>query len=66
VAEAESSTIVVCEARPLIHLDELGCLDLLACFREWAVHGDHQMPAAVRSVVAIRGSGRLMTAELAE
>jgi predicted nucleic acid-binding protein len=34
VAEAESPTIVVCDAGPLIHLDELGCLDLLSDFRE--------------------------------
>src|SRR5947199_2300119 len=34
VAEADSPTLVVCDAGPLIHLDELGCLDLLADFRE--------------------------------
>ena len=26
--------LVVCDAGPLIHLDELGCLDLLADFSE--------------------------------
>jgi predicted nucleic acid-binding protein len=34
VAEVKSPTVVVCDAGPLIHLDELGCLDLLADFRE--------------------------------
>jgi predicted nucleic acid-binding protein len=32
VAEAESSTPVICDAGPLIHLDELGCPDLLRDF----------------------------------
>jgi hypothetical protein len=32
VAEAESPLAVVCDAGPLIHLDELSCLDLLADF----------------------------------
>jgi hypothetical protein len=32
VAGDESPTIVVCDAGPLIHLDELGCLDLLSDF----------------------------------
>jgi predicted nucleic acid-binding protein len=34
VGEAEWPAIVICDAGPLIHLDELGCLDLLADFRE--------------------------------
>jgi predicted nucleic acid-binding protein len=34
VGEAEATRLVVCDAGPLIHLDELGCLDLLADFRE--------------------------------
>ncbi|MCX7419402.1 MAG: DNA-binding protein [Planctomycetia bacterium] len=29
-----SDIVVVCDAGPLIHLDELGCLDLLSDFRE--------------------------------
>jgi predicted nucleic acid-binding protein len=37
VAEAKSPTLVVCDAGPLIHLDELGCLDLLADFQEVVV-----------------------------
>lgn len=34
MAEVESPPVVVCDAGPLIHLDELGCLDLLCDFRE--------------------------------
>jgi predicted nucleic acid-binding protein len=34
VDEVELRPAVVCDAGPLIHLDELGCLDLLADFRE--------------------------------
>jgi predicted nucleic acid-binding protein len=34
VAASEWSAIVVCDAGPLIHLEELGCLDLLSNFRE--------------------------------
>jgi predicted nucleic acid-binding protein len=34
VAEVESPAIVVCDAGPLIHLDELGCIDLLSDFRK--------------------------------
>lgn len=34
VAEAETPSIVVCDAGPLIHLDELGCLDLLGDFKD--------------------------------
>jgi predicted nucleic acid-binding protein len=37
VAEVEPSPVVVCDAGPLIHLDELGCLDLLADFPEIVV-----------------------------
>ena len=33
-ATETSDIVVVCDAGPLIHLDELGCLDLLADFRE--------------------------------
>lgn len=31
----KQTTIAVCDAGPLIHLDELGCLGLLADFRVW-------------------------------
>jgi len=33
VAQIKSETIVICDAGPLIHLDELGCLDLLTDFQ---------------------------------
>jgi predicted nucleic acid-binding protein len=33
VAESKWSAIVICDAGPLIHLDELGCLNLLSDFR---------------------------------
>lgn len=32
--EPPSATLVVCDAGPMIHLDELGCLDLLEDFSE--------------------------------
>ena len=51
-----SSLEVVCDAGPLIHLDELGCLDLLADFRAvyvpehvWQEVGQHR-PGALISV----------------
>ena len=51
-----SSLEVVCDAGPLIHLDELGCLDLLADFRAvrvpeqvWQEVEEHR-PGALRSV----------------
>jgi predicted nucleic acid-binding protein len=34
VAESDWPPIVVCDAGPLIHLDELNCLDLLSDFRD--------------------------------
>jgi predicted nucleic acid-binding protein len=34
VADVEQPSVVVCDAGPLIHLDELGCLDLLSDFRD--------------------------------
>lgn len=30
----ETGAVIVCDAGPIIHLDELGCLDLLADFFE--------------------------------
>jgi predicted nucleic acid-binding protein len=33
MAETDSWPLVVCDAGPLIHLDEVGCLDLLADFK---------------------------------
>jgi predicted nucleic acid-binding protein len=32
VAEADPASLVICDAGPLIHLEELGCLDLLCDF----------------------------------
>ena len=37
MASHEPTTLVVCDAGPLIHLDELGCLDLLNDFDEVCV-----------------------------
>lgn len=52
-----SSLEVVCDAGPLIHLDELGCLDLLADFR--AVHVPEQVWQEVEQhrSSALRSSG---------
>jgi predicted nucleic acid-binding protein len=54
VVAAESPPVVVCDAGPLIHLDELGCLDLLVSFREilvcqavWSEVARHR-PSALR------------------
>jgi predicted nucleic acid-binding protein len=53
--EAESlARLVVCDAGPLIHLDEVGCLDLLAGFAQVLVPGvvwdevERHRPAALR------------------
>jgi predicted nucleic acid-binding protein len=46
VAEADPASLVICDAGPLIHLDELGCLDLLRDFAEV------QVPEAVWQEVA--------------
>jgi predicted nucleic acid-binding protein len=53
VAGPESPPVVVCDAGPLIHLDELGCLDLLSDFREVLV------PAEVWNEVARHRSAAL-------
>lgn len=50
--------LVVCDAGPLIHLDELGSLDLLADFAEVLV------PDAVWSEVAKHRSGALIHSEV--
>ncbi len=34
MAETDAATLVICDAGPLIHLDELGCLNLLRDFAE--------------------------------
>lgn len=52
MAESELWRIVVCDAGPLIHLDELGCLDLLNEFQEVLVppivwkEVEHDRPSA--------------------
>ncbi len=60
MAETELRTAVVCDAGPLIHLDELGCLDLLADFaavlvpdRVWAEVGHHRPSALVQADVCL-------------
>ena len=34
MAETDAASLVICDAGPLIHLDELGCLNLLRDFAE--------------------------------
>jgi predicted nucleic acid-binding protein len=46
MAETDSWPLILCDAGPLIHLDEVGCLDLLAEFQAVLV------PEQVRSEVA--------------
>jgi predicted nucleic acid-binding protein len=70
MAEREaSSRVVVCDAGPLIHLDELACLELLADFTETLVPSvvwnevEHHRPAALTNqrvpLQRIVSSGRL-------
>jgi hypothetical protein len=49
----ETATIAVCDAGPLIHLDELDSLDLLADFRVWVPDAvweevQHDRPTALQ------------------
>ena len=46
MAKIEAWPTAICDAGPLIHLDEIGCLDLLADFRALLV------PEQVRDEVA--------------
>jgi len=51
--EKNKKTIAVCDAGPLIHLDELSCLGLLADFRVWAPDAvwkevQHHRPTALQ------------------
>src|SRR5262245_30569395 len=54
VASPDLATVVVCDAGPLIHLDELDCLDLLAIYAEVCVpervwrEVRHHRPSALR------------------
>lgn len=58
MAEADSPPLVVCDAGPLIHLDELGCLDLLTDFPDVLV------PDAVWNEVARRRPSALRRREV--
>ena len=53
MARSRSAAAVVCDSGPLIHLDELGCLDLLAGFSRVVV------PGAVWAEVAVHRPGAL-------
>ena len=53
--------LVVCDAGPLIHLDELGCMDLLSDFSEvlvpetvWREVGRHRPSALTHPSVGLR------------
>lgn len=57
----QKSPLVVCDAGPLIHLDELGCLDLLADFSEvlvpeavWREVRLHRPSALINPAVALQ------------
>lgn len=58
--EGLTQVVVICDAGPLIHLDEIGCLDLLADFQ--TIYVPHQVwseverhrPAALTSSLALR------------
>jgi predicted nucleic acid-binding protein len=61
VARSDSVGLVVCDAGPLIHLDELGCLDLLSDFAAvhvpdavWQEVARHQPSALRRRKVKLR------------
>jgi hypothetical protein len=53
----EEATDIVCDTGPIIHLDELGCLDLLADFKEILLtvsvveEIEKHRPVALREVV---------------
>ena len=58
MARTNSAPPVVCDAGPLIHLDELGCLDLLADFASvlvpdvvWREVAQHRTEALAQSTV---------------
>ena len=66
MAGRESTPVVVCDAGPLIHLDELGCLDLLGDFKSvlvsdtvWREVARHQPSALRRRSVRLRRVTRL-------
>jgi hypothetical protein len=51
VAERKSATQVVCDAGPLIHLEELGCFDLLRDFAEVVVRAIRREQRTKRQVL---------------
>ena len=58
---SQPTPLVVCDAGPLIHLDEVGCLDLLADFSEvlvpeavWVEVLKHRPSALTHSAVSLR------------
>jgi predicted nucleic acid-binding protein len=58
MAKTDSAPPVICDAGPLIHLDELGCLDLLADFASvlvpdvvWREVAQHRVEALEQSTV---------------
>lgn len=54
MAETDPGTLVIADAGPLIHLDELGCLDLLRDFaRVWVPDAVWQEVEAHRPGVLI-------------
>ena len=73
VTTDQSMPIVVCDAGPLIHLDELGCLDLLSDFSEvlvpeavWREVRQHRPnDFAFFLPIPLAGSSSLISARLA-
>ncbi|HJX28546.1 MAG TPA: DNA-binding protein [Thermoanaerobaculia bacterium] len=58
MAETEDWPTVICDAGPLIHLDEIGCLDLLLDFQAILI------PEQVRDEVALHRPAALGTPDL--
>jgi predicted nucleic acid-binding protein len=60
VAKPDSAAVVICDAGPLIHLDELGCIDLLATSAQvlvpdavWREVEQHRTSALRRRVIKL-------------
>jgi predicted nucleic acid-binding protein len=60
MAKTDLASQVICDAGPVIHLDELGCLDLLADFASvlvpdvvWREVAQHRVEALVRTTVSL-------------
>src|SRR5690349_16238660 len=66
MGETEAWPVAVCDAGPLIHLDEIGCLDLLADFQaliipeqvrdEVARHRQAALKSELIELVCVRGA----------